>query len=103
MLLWRTLNEGENMKAITLEMLLAKRELLNDKSNTQCAYLDGKKYLIDELIENCKEIDMLTPKETDLILAEKYAEKYSAEDGDYIKTNVLNAFYHGAKLSKENK
>jgi hypothetical protein len=60
MLLCEYINVGEYMKAITLEMLLAKRELLNDKRNIQCSYLDGKKYLINELIETCKEIDTLT-------------------------------------------
>lgn len=43
-----------------------------------------------------------TVKEHDLVLAaEKYADKYSADDSDYIKTDVLNAFYHGADFQKK--
>lgn len=36
-------------------------------------------------------------KEPDLILAaEKYAEMYDGDDRQDVKTDVLNAFYHGA-------
>ena len=48
------------MRVITREQLIAKRELLEDKSNTPCAYLDGKKYMIDELLENLQEIDTVS-------------------------------------------
>ena len=48
------------MEVITKERLIAKQELLEDKNNRPCEYLDGKQYLIDELIESCEEIDTLT-------------------------------------------
>jgi len=48
------------MKVITEERLIAKQELLEDKNNRPCEYLDGKQYMIDELIESCEEIDTLT-------------------------------------------
>ena len=61
-----------------------------------------EKCLIESLVAECQEIDTLTVSDPNLILeAEKYAGKYSAEDGDYIKTDVLNAFYHGAEWQRK--
>lgn len=86
------------MKVITEEVLKVHRHYMVITRNNLAACV------IDALIEECQEIDALTVKETNLILAaEKYAEKYSAEDGNYIKTDVLNAFYHGAEWQRKHK
>lgn len=80
------------MKVITEERLREIKESMIDGTS---------KLFIHTLIRMCKEIETLTPKETDLILAaEKYAEKYSADDRQDIKTDVINAFYHGAEWHK---
>lgn len=64
-----------------------------------------KKYsFINHLISECEEIDTLTPKETDLILAaENYAEAYFDDDRQDIKMDVINAFMRGAEWGKRNK
>ena len=88
------LNVGENMKVITEEFLM------------QCIKEVGEDNLIRaaSLVNLLEEIDTLTPKEPDLILAaEKYVEKYAADDRQDIKIDVLNAFYHGAEWGNNNK
>ena len=99
MLLWAMLNVGENMKVITEErLILLRNNLAETGKNKEACLID---YLITDVL---KEIDTLTPKETDLILAaEKYADLYSDDDRQDIKTDVLNAFYHGSEWSKKNK
>jgi len=59
-------------------------------------------WLADNLSAKLEEIDTLTVNETDLIsAAEKYAEIYDGDDRQDIKTDVLNAFYHGADWQRK--
>ena len=82
------------MKVITEERLI---ELRDGGSSPE--FRRTLKWLVHN---ECQEIDTLTVSDPNLILeAEKYAEKYSAADGDYIKTDVLNAFYHGAEWQRK--
>lgn len=85
------------MKVITEERLKKYRDELSAKGQAIGACT------IALLMNDClEEIDTLTPKETDLVLAaEKYAEKYNGDDRQDIKTDVLNAFYHGAYFNFE--
>lgn len=76
-------------------------ERLNE-SIESCRFGDAE--VIQSIIDDLEEIDTLPPKETDLILAaEKYASKYDGDDRQDIKTDVLNAFYHGSEWSNKNK
>lgn len=54
--------------------------------------------VINTILSECQELDQLTSSnDPDLILAaEAYAGNYDGDERELIKTDVLNAFYHGS-------
>lgn len=86
------------MKVITEERL---RELI---CSGEFSNFNRERNLLVTLLNHAEEIDTLTPKETDLILAaENYAEAYFDDDRQDIKIDVINAFMRGAEWGKRNK
>jgi hypothetical protein len=55
------------------------------------------KWLLENIINECVAVPILTAVDQDLIIAaERYAKVYDGDPRQDIKVDVLNAFYHGA-------
>ena len=57
---------------------------------------------LTELLKECKELNPCAEEPDVILAAEKYAGVYDGDSRQDVKTDVLNAFYHGAYWKRAN-